>query len=136
MIDHALLVPTTTVEQLEAGCNLAKAYNVASVCIMPYYLSRCCQILKDSTVKPSTVIGFPLGGHSTTTKVAEAKQAIDDGCQELDMVTNISQVLSGKWDYVRADLKAVIELAHASERKVKVIFENCYLEDEHKTKLC
>jgi len=136
MIDHALLVPTTTVAQLEQGCELAVAYNVASVCIMPYYLRRCAELLDGSTVLPSTVIGFPLGGHATSTKVAEAKQAIEDGCQELDMVANISQVLSEKWDYVREDLKAVIELAHASDRKVKVIFENCYLEDEHKIKLC
>ena len=136
MIDHALLAPTTNVTQLEQGCELAVAYNVASVCIMPYYLRRCAELLEGSTVLPSTVIGFPLGGHATSTKVAEAKQAIEDGCQELDMVANISQVLSEKWDYVRDDLKAVIELAHAANRKVKVIFENCYLEDEHKTKLC
>ena len=136
MIDHALLVPTTNVTQLEQGCELAVAYNVASVCIMPYYLRRCAELLEGSTVLPSTVIGFPLGGHATSTKVAEAKQAIEDGCQELDMVANISQVLSEKWGYVRDDLKAVIELAHAANRKVKVIFENCYLEDEHKTKLC
>ena len=85
---------------------------------------------------PSTVIGFPLGGHCTSTKVAEATQAIDDGCQELDMVANISAVLSEQWDYVVNDLKPVIELAHANGRKVKVIFENCYLDDRHKIRLC
>jgi len=136
MIDHALLTPNTTVEQMEAGCQLALAYDVASVCIMPYYVKRCTEILAGSTVLPSTVIGFPLGGHSTTTKVAEAKQAVEDGCQELDMVVNISKVLSGDWDYVRSDIQAVVEVAHASDRKVKVIFENCYLEDKHKIRLC
>ncbi len=136
MIDHALLVPTLTVAQLEAGCQLAIAYDVASVCIMPYYVARCAEVLSESTVLPSTVIGFPLGGHATATKVAEAEKAVADGCQELDMVVNISQVLSEKWDYVRTDLKAVIDVAHAAERKVKVIFENCYLEDKHKIRLC
>lgn len=136
MIDHALLVPTTSVKQLEAGCQLALAYDVASVCIMPYYLKRCSELLAGSTVLPSTVIGFPLGGHATSTKVSEAKQAIEDGCQELDMVVNISQTISGQWDYVRNDLKSVIDLAHDAGRKVKVIFENCYLEDEHKIQLC
>lgn len=136
MIDHALLVPTTSVEQFEAGCQLAKTYDVASVCIMPYYLKRCVELLAGSTVLPSTVIGFPLGGNATSTKVAEAEQAIADGCLELDMVANISQAISGKWDYVRSDLKAVIDIAHAADRKVKVIFENCYLEEEHKIRLC
>lgn len=136
MIDHALLVPTLTVAQLEAGCQLAIAYDVASVCIMPYYVARCAEVLSGSTVLPGTVIGFPLGGHATATKVAEAEKAVADGCQELDMVVNISQVLSEKWDYVRTDLKAVIDVAHAAERKVKVIFENCYLEDKHKIRLC
>ena len=136
MIDHALLVPTATVSQLEAGCRLAVAYDVASVCIMPYYLARCAELLADSTVFPSTVIGFPLGGHTTSTKVAEAERALADGCRELDMVVNISQVLSEKWDYVQADISAVIEVAHAADQKLKVIFENCYLEDKHKIRLC
>ena len=71
-----------------------------------------------------------------STKLAEAKQAIADGCEELDMVVNISQVLSGQWDYVREDIRAVIDVAHAAGRKVKVIFENCYLKDDHKIRLC
>jgi deoxyribose-phosphate aldolase len=129
MIDHSLLNPTLTVADLEAGCRLAVAYNVASVCIMPYYLSRCTEMLHGSTVKPSTTIGFPHGGNTTAVKLAEAKRALTDGCEELDMVVNISQVLSGNWDYV-------VDVAHASGQKVKVIFENCYLKDEHKIRLC
>lgn len=136
MIDHSLLKPVMTQQDLEAGCQLALAYDVASVCILPYYLKRCAQILQGSTVKPSTTIGFPHGGHTTAIKQAEAEQAVADGCQELDMVVNISQVLSGNWDYVRDDIQAVIEVAHAARRKVKVIFENCYLSDEHKIRLC
>lgn len=136
MIDHSLLNPTLTVTDLEAGCRLALSYNVASVCIMPYYLKRCAELLHGSTVKASTTIGFPHGGNTTAIKLAEAKQAIADGCEELDMVVNISQVLSDQWDYVREDIRAVIDVAHAAGQKVKVIFENCYLKDEHKIRLC
>jgi len=136
IIDHLLLMPTMTVRDLEAGCRLASAYDTASVCIMPYYLKRCAEILQGSIVNASTTIGFPHGGHTTSIKRAEAEQAIADGCQELDMVVNISQVLSGDWDYVRDDIKAVIDVAHAAGQKVKVIFENCYLNDEQKIRLC
>jgi deoxyribose-phosphate aldolase len=136
MIDHALLSPSLAQHDLEQGCLMAKAYDIASVCIMPYYLARCTKILRDSTVKPSTTIGFPHGGHSTRTKVAESKQAILDGGEELDMVVNISQVLSRNWDYVSDDIRAVVETAHEHGKKVKVIFENAYLQDEHKIRLC
>jgi deoxyribose-phosphate aldolase len=136
MIDHSLLQPNLTAADLEAGYKLALAYDVASVCILPYYLKRCAELLNGSTVKASTTIGFPHGGHTTSTKVAEAKQALADGGQELDMVVNISQVLSGAWDYVRQDIAAVIKIAHDAGSKVKVIFENCYLKDDHKIRLC
>ena len=136
MVDHALLTPSLTSAELEHGCRVAREYNCASVCIMPFYLLRCAEILHGSTVEASTTIGFPHGGHTTAIKVAEAERAMDDGCQELDMVVNISKVLSGDWDYVRTDLKAVIDAAHARNRKVKVIFENCYLQDAHKIRLC
>ena len=136
MVDHSLLPPSLTDDELEHGCGVALEYNCASVCIMPYYLKRCSEILRGSTVKASTTIGFPHGGHTTSIKVAEAERALKDGCEELDMVVNISKVLSGDWDYVRQDLKAVIEPAHSQGQKVKVIFENCYLKDEHKIRLC
>ncbi|TWT75174.1 deoxyribose-phosphate aldolase [Allorhodopirellula solitaria] len=136
MIDHSLLTPTLTTAELEAGTRLAIAYDVASVCILPYALSRCCDLLAGSTVAPSTTIGFPHGGHHTAIKIAEAEQAIADGCQELDMVVNISKVLSEDWGYVRSDIDAVVQLAHAKSRRVKVIFENCYLDNSHKIKLC
>ena len=136
MIDHSLLKPTMTVSDLEAGCQLALAYEAASVCIMPYYLKRCAELLSGSSVRASTTIGFPHGGHTTAIKRAEAVKAIDDGCQELDMVVNISQVLSGEWNYVVEDIGSVIEVAHAAGQKVKVIFENCYLNDAQKIRLC
>lgn len=136
MIDHSLLNPTLTPDDLEAGITLALAYDVASVCILPYYLARCSERLADSTVQPSTTIGFPHGGHTSEIKIAEAKRAVADGCQELDMVVNISQVLGGKWAYVRDDIRGVIDVAHQAGRKVKVIFENSYLQDDHKKRLC
>lgn len=136
MIDHSLLQPVMDQNTLETGIQLALAYDVGSVCIMPFYLKRCAELLSGSTVKASTTIGFPHGGHTTAIKKAEAEQAIADGCEELDMVVNISKVLSGDWDYVTADIKAVIDAAHASGQKVKVIFENCYLNDDQKIRLC
>lgn len=136
MIDHSLLNPTLTVDDLEQGCRLAAAYDAASVCILPYYLKRCAELLAGTTVKASTTIGFPHGGHTTAIKAAETKQALADGGQELDMVVNISKVLSGDWAYVKSDIAAVVDLAHAAGQKVKVIFENCYLQDAHKIRLC
>jgi deoxyribose-phosphate aldolase len=136
MIDHSLLSPVLTAADLEAGCRLALEYDVASVCILPYWLKQCASMLQGSTVRPSTTIGFPHGGHTTAMKAAEARLALEDGGEELDMVVNVSQVLSGDWDYVRRDIQAVIEPAHTLGRKVKVIFENCYLNDPQKVRLC
>ena len=136
MIDHSLLNPTLTTADLDAGIELVLAYNVASVCILPYYLKTCAGRLAGSTVQASTTIGFPHGGHTTAVKRAEAERALADGCQELDMVVNISQVKSGDWDYVKHDIGAVIEVAHAAGQKVKVIFENCYLSEDQKIRLC
>lgn len=136
MIDHALLTPTLTDQDMEYGCKVALDYDCASVCIMPFYLKRCAELLAGSTVQPSTVIGFPHGGHTTAIKVAEAVRAMDDGGTELDMVVNINKVLSSDWDYVRQDIKAIIDVTHGRSQKVKVIFENCYLKEAHKIRLC
>ncbi|QDV52536.1 deoxyribose-phosphate aldolase [Gimesia fumaroli] len=136
MIDHSLLKPTLTTEELEAGCQLALTYEVASVCIMPFYLKRCAELLKGSTVKASTTIGFPHGGHTTYVKQIEAELAIADGCEELDMVVNISRVLSGEWKYVADEIAAVTKIAHQAGPKIKVIFENCYLDQVQKIELC
>ncbi len=136
MIDHSLLNPTLTAVDLEQGIQLAKDYDAASVCILPYALKRCAGLLQGTTVKASTTIGFPHGGHTTAIKLAETKQALADGGEELDMVVNISQVLSGNWDYVAQDIRAVVEETHAAGQKVKVIFENAYLNDDQKIRLC
>ena len=136
MIDHSLLNPKLTTEELDDGCRLAGRYGAASVCIMPYYVARCSELLAGSGVETGTTIGFPHGGHATDVKVAEAKAAIDDGASELDMVVNISQVLSSEWDCVRDDIAAVLAIARDAEAKLKVIFENCYLSDEQKVRLC
>lgn len=136
MIDHSLLNPTMTAEDLDKGIEIALAYDVASVCILPFAMKRCARKLAGSTVKAGATIGFPHGGHTTAVKLAEARQALADGCEELDMVVNISQVLSGAWDYVSDDIKTVVDAAHGEGQKVKVIFENCYLNDDQKIRLC
>jgi deoxyribose-phosphate aldolase len=136
MIDHSLLQQTLTDEELDRGCRLAREYDVASVCIKPYAVRRAADILAGSTVAVGTTIGFPHGGHVTAIKVAEAAQAMKDGAAELDMVVNIGKVLSKDWRYVADDVRAVVEAAHAGKALVKVIFENCFLADEHKEQLC
>src|SRR5271156_1730721 len=125
MFDHSLLQPVMTDADLEKGCQLAREYNVASVCIKPYAVPVASRLLKGSTVAVSTVIGFPHGGNVTKIKLAEAEQALADGAVELDMVCNIGKVLSKDWSYVKADVAAVVEAAHRKNAKVKVIFENC-----------
>ena len=124
------------IADLEQGIRTALTHEVASVCILPHYLQRCAELLRGSPVKASTTIGFPHGGHTTAVKLAETEQALADGGEELDMVVNISRVLSGDWDYVRADIRAVVDATHARGQKVKVIFENCYLDNEQKIRLC
>ncbi len=136
MIDHSLLQQTLTDVELEQGCRLAREYDVASVCIKPYAVRQAAGLLAGSTVAASTTVGFPHGGHVTSIKVAEAVQAMHDGATELDMVVNIGKVLSKDWGYVADDIRAVVEAAHARKALVKVIFENCFLQDEHKERLC
>jgi len=136
MLDHSLLNPVLTDAELEEGCAIARAYDVASVCIKPYGLRRCAELLAGSDVQPSTTIGFPHGGHTTAIKVAEAKAALADGGTELDMVVNIGKVKSADWAFVRDDIAAVTEATHAGGAIVKVIFENCYLTDDEKVRLC
>ncbi len=136
MIDHSLLNPVMTDQELEDGCRIALRYDVASACVKPYYLKYCAELLAGSNVAASTVIGFPHGGNTTAIKVAEALQALEDGGTELDMVVNIGKVLSEDWSYVRDDIRAVVEVTHAGGGIVKVIFENCYLQDYHKVRLC
>jgi len=136
MIDHSLLQQVLTDADLEKGCRLAREYDVASVCIKPYAVPLARHILAGSTVAVGTTVGFPHGGHVTAIKVAEAEQALADGAVELDMVVNIGKVLGGDWKYVADDIARVVEVAHRRRALVKVIFENCFLQDEHKKQLC
>jgi deoxyribose-phosphate aldolase len=136
MLDHSLLQPTLTDAELEQGCRTARAYDVASVCIKPYFVRRAAEILAGSTVAVGTTIGFPHGGHLTRIKVAEVEAALADGARELDMVVNIGKVLSREYRYVADDIRAVVEAAHRNGAIVKVIFENCFLQNEHKEQLC
>jgi len=136
MIDHSLLAPTLTTADFEAGIRLALEYDVASVCLVPSYLQRCVELLAGSDVKASTTIGFPHGGQATAAKVAESKLALAHGAAELDMVINLHHTLSGDWAYVRAEIAAVLAEAHGRRQKLKVIFENCYLNDSQKIRLC
>jgi deoxyribose-phosphate aldolase len=136
MLDHSLLQQVLTDTDLEKGCRLAREYDVASVCIKPYAVRRAVEILSGSSVAVGTVVGFPHGGHLTKIKVSEAEAALEDGAKELDMVANIGKVLSREWDYVAADIGAVVQTAHRRGALVKVIFENCFLQAEHKERLC
>lgn len=136
MFDHSLLQPSFTDAEMEKGVLLARELNVASVCIKPYFVKQTSKLLAGSTVVSSTVIGFPHGGHLTRVKVYESELAMDDGAMELDMVVNIGKVLSGEWNYVGDDIAAVVRAAHLRGVKVKVIFENALIKDEHKKELC
>ncbi len=144
MIDHSLLHPTMTDRELEDGCRLAAKYGVASVCIKPYAVKRAAELLKGTDVLVGAVIGFPHGSSATESKRYETGLACNDGAVEIDMVINIGKALSGDWDYVERDIKAVCDEAHHHGAKVKVILENDYLtnggaglsSDNFKWKLC
>src|SRR5260370_522544 len=127
MIDHSLLHPTMTDEELEDGCRLAEKYGVASVCIKPYAVKRAAALLKGTGVFVGVVIGFPHGNSATESKRYETELACKDGAVEIDMVINIGKALSGDWAYVEQDIKAVCDEARRHGAKVKVIFENDYL---------
>jgi deoxyribose-phosphate aldolase len=136
MIDHALLSPAMTDEEIIEGCQLAKKSQVASVCVKPYAVRLAAYQLQGSEVHVGTVISFPHGNASTSIKAIEAERAITDGADELDMVINIGKVLSDDWEYVDQDIREVVDLAHAKHTIVKVIFENHYLNDDQKIRLC
>lgn len=135
-IDHALLKPTLTPLQVEAGCLIAARYRVVSVCVKPCFVDVAKRALAGSAVETGTVVGFPHGAHAPAVKAQEARQAIDDGATELDMVVNLGWVLGGQWEAARQDIAGVLGVARAANARVKVIFENACLEREHKVRLC
>ena len=133
-IDHSLLKPEMTRDEVRQGCEIAKKYDVASVCCKPSDVAFCAEILKGTDVEVGTVVGFPHGSSTTETKVFETKKAIADGATEIDMVLNIGQLKSGLYDAVKADIAAVVEAAGG--KMVKVILENAYLTDDEKITSC
>lgn len=136
-IDHSLLRPTITNQDLKEGCKLADKYHTATVCVKPYHVRGACELLASSDVKVSTVIGFPQGGHLPKIKALEVEQAIADGAEELDMVINIGALKSKNFDFVRKDIKTVVNIAREhKDILIKVILENCYLTDEEKVTAC
>lgn len=137
MIDHSLLHPTMTDEVLKREIEVAKKYDVASVCIKPYAVKMAAEMLKGTDVLVGTVIGFPAGNSTVEIKVAETEKAIADGASEIDMVVNIGKVLSKDWDFVDAEIKTINDATVKGGAILKVIFENDYLpEDKYKIKLC
>ena len=136
MIDHSLLRPELTEQDIRKGCEIAKKYKVVTVCCGPSAVPLVKKLLAGTDVKTTTVVGFPHGYSTTETKVFEAEKAIKDGAVELDMVLAIGKLRSGDYDYVKKDILAVVEVAHHHNALVKVIFENFYLNDEQKKAAC
>lgn len=135
-IDHSILKPDFTYADVTAGAELALRYNTASYCIRPMDVAAAAKALAGSTVNVCTVIGFPHGSTTTATKAFETKDAIANGAVEIDMVMNVSAMLSGDFDFVEQDISAVVEVAHAAGASVKVIFETAFLNDEQIIKAC
>ncbi len=137
MIDHSLLHPTMTDQELTDGCRLARRLDVASVCIKPYAVPLAREILAGSDVAVGTVIGFPHGSSRVDVKLAEIELALADGAVELDAVVNVGKVLSGDWAYVSEEIRRLNELVVSRGALLKVIFENDYLaRDADKVRLC
>jgi deoxyribose-phosphate aldolase len=136
MIDHSLLHPTMTDEEIAAGCTLAKRYAVATACVKPYAIQVARSVLDGSGVGICAVIAFPHGNSTTAIKTREAEEAVVGGAGEIDMVVNIGKVLGGDWDYVAAEIGAVNSVVTGHHALLKVIFENDYLQDAHIVRLC
>jgi deoxyribose-phosphate aldolase len=136
MIDHSLLRPELTHEDIVRECGIAKQYDVASVCCVPTDVKLAKELLAGTSVKVGAVVGFPHGYCTTRTKVFETEQAVADGAVEIDMVLHIGRLLSRDFDYVRNDIQAVVTAAHKGGAIVKVILENAYLTDEFKIAGC
>lgn len=134
MIDHSMVKPELTDDQIRQGCQIAEKYGTATVSVRPSDVKIACEALQGSGVKVGSLVGFPHGSSTTETKVFEAKQAISEGAVELDMVLNIGKLLSRDFVYVEKDIRKVVEAAHEKNIIVKVITENCYLTDELKEK--
>ena len=138
-IDHSLLRPELTEQDVISGCELARKYDVASVCVKPCHVQLAARLLEGSDVRVGTVVGFPHGNSTTEVKAAEARRALRDGAVELDMVINIGEMRSGNYDLIQEEIRTVVDIAHGAAGTraiVKVIFENAYLTDEEKVTAC
>ena len=136
MIDHSMVRPELTTDQIREGCRIAKKYGTITVSVRPSDVKIAVEELQGSGVKVGSIVGFPHGSSTTETKVFEARQAISEGAVELDMVLNIGRLLSGDFDYVERDIRAVIEIACEKKALVKVILENCFLSEALKEMAC
>jgi deoxyribose-phosphate aldolase len=136
MIDHSLLHPAMTDEEILAGLYLAKEYDAATCCVKPYSVKTAVEVLAGSDVGVCAVIGFPAGNSTIAIKVAEAEQVMADGATEVDMVVNVGKVMSGDWGYVSNEIKAVNDACLANGAILKVIFETDFLQDDHIIRLC
>ena len=137
LIDHAVLHPTATEDDLVRECRLASELGVASVCVKPYMVARAADLLADSEVSVGTVIGLPQGGNITEVKAAEALHSCQQGAVELDMVINIGKALEEDWEYITSDIQGVLQIAQQHNAVLKVIFETDYVtSDNTKQKLC
>ncbi len=136
MIDHSLLHPTLTDEEIVNGCKIAVKYDVATVCIKPYAIKMCKKPLEGSDVGICSVISFPHGNGTTAIKIKETEEALNSGAAEIDMVANIGKVLSGEWAFVSEEIKQINETVLSHNSILKVIFENDYLNDYYIIKLC
>lgn len=133
-IDHTLLKSNATKQEIETLCQEAKTYHFASVCVNPYWVSYCHELLKDTDVKVCTVVGFPLGATPSVVKAYETKVAIEDGADEIDMVINIGALKDRNLELVKRDIQDGVSAANG--RVVKVIIETCLLDDEEKVLAC
>lgn len=136
MIDHTLLKPEATIEQVKTLCAEAKDNQFFSVCVNSYYVKTAVKLLSGTSVKVCTVVGFPLGASTMETKRFEAMKAIAEGAKEIDMVVNNSAVKSGDWQYVLDDIASLAQVCHQQGAILKVILETCLLTHEEKIKIC
>ena len=133
-IDHTLLKPESTQEQIDHLLSEAVEYQFASVCVNPTWVAHCSKTLAGTGVKVCTVVGFPLGANTSSVKAFETKDAIANGADEIDMVINVGQLKSGQYEVVKADIRAVVEASQ--DKLVKVIIETCLLTNDEKVKAC
>lgn len=136
MIDHTILKATATTDEIKVLCEEAKTYHFASACFNPVKASVAGQALAETDIKACSVVGFPLGQNTICSKVFETENALATGATEIDYVINISEAIEGNWDYIKSEMEAIVAVCNKHNVLSKVIFENCYLTEDQKIKLC